>query len=47
MAVLDSDGDLTYSTSVTSDVLGYLTPEEVTKHMIEVQELKPDFIVEI
>lgn len=47
MAVLDSDGDLTYSTSVTSDVLGYLTPEEVTKHMIEVQELKPDFIIEI
>lgn len=47
MAVLDSDGDLTYTTPVTSDVLGYLTPEEVTKHMIEVQELKPDFIIEI
>lgn len=46
MAVLDSDGDLTYTTPVTSDVLGYLTPEEVTKHMIEVQELKPDFIIE-
>jgi hypothetical protein len=37
MAVLDSDGNLTYDTPITSDVLGYLTPEEVTEHMLKLQ----------
>ena len=40
LAVLDSDGNLTYSTEVTSDVLGHLTEENVTEHMIEVQNIK-------
>ena len=40
LAVLDSDGELTYPTEVTSDVLGYLTEENVTEHMIEVQNIK-------
>lgn len=32
--------DLRYDTPITDDVLGYLTPEEVTKYMIEVQKLE-------
>ena len=40
IAVLGKDGDLTYDTPVTSDVIGYLNPEEVTKIMEQVQELK-------
>jgi len=39
IAVLDEDGDLTYNTSVTNDVIGYLNPEEVTEIMKQVQKL--------
>jgi hypothetical protein len=39
VAVLDKDGDLTYNTPVTNDVVGYLTPDEVTEIMEEVQKL--------
>ena len=39
IAVLGKDGDLTYDTPVTSDVIGYLNPEEVTKIMEQVQSL--------
>jgi hypothetical protein len=39
IAVLDSDGNLTYNTPITNDVIGYLTPKEVTEIMIKVQEL--------
>ena len=39
LAVLDSDGEITYGTHITDDVLGFLTPEDVTRHMIEIQEL--------
>ena len=39
LAVLDKDGKLTYDTPVTSDVEGYLTPEDVTKLLIQIQEL--------
>jgi hypothetical protein len=39
IAVLDSDGNLTYNTPKTNDVIGYLTPKEVTEIMIKVQEL--------
>jgi hypothetical protein len=39
VAVLDEDGDLTYNTPVTNDVVGYLTPDEVTEIMEEVQKL--------
>ena len=39
VAVLDSDDNLTYDTPVTSDVMGYLTEEDVTDVMKQVQEL--------
>jgi hypothetical protein len=39
VAVLDEDGDLTYNTPVTNDVVGYLNPDEVTEIMEEVQNL--------
>jgi hypothetical protein len=38
MAVL-KDGGICYDTPITTDVLGYLTQDDVTKHMIAVQEL--------
>jgi hypothetical protein len=37
LAVLDSDGNITYDTPITSDVLGYLTPDEVTEEMLKLQ----------
>ena len=40
LAVLDSDGGLTYDTSVTTDVEGWLTPGKVTELMRQVQELE-------
>jgi len=40
VAVLGKDGDLTYDTPVTNDVIGYLEPVEVTDIMKQVQELK-------
>jgi hypothetical protein len=39
LAVLDSDGHLTYATSVTDDVIGYLRPEDVTDVMEKIQQL--------
>jgi len=39
VAVLDEDGDLTYNTPVTNDVIGFLNPDEVTEIMEEVQKL--------
>jgi hypothetical protein len=39
LAVLDSDGNLTYATSVTDDVIGYLRPEDVTDVMTKIQQL--------
>ena len=39
IAVLNSDGDLVYDTKVTNDVVGYLTPDEVSDYMIQIQEL--------
>ena len=39
LAVLDDKGKLTYDTPVTNDVLGYLTPDDVTKTMELVQSL--------
>jgi hypothetical protein len=32
--------EICYDTPITDNVLGYLTPEEVTEYMIEVQKLK-------
>ena len=39
LAILDKEGDLTYDTPVTNDVIGYLTTEEVTNYLIKIQEL--------
>jgi len=39
VAVLDSNGELTYDTPVTNDVIGYLDKSEVTDVMEEVQKL--------
>ena len=40
VAVLGKDGDLTYDTPVTNDVIGYLEPEGVAEIMEQVQGLK-------
>jgi len=39
LAVLDSNDEITYDTTVTSDVIGYLTEEDVSNIMKQVQEL--------
>jgi hypothetical protein len=39
LAVLGSDGRLTYDTPVTDDVEGYLTEEDVTKLLTQIQNL--------
>lgn len=39
IAVLDSDGKLTYDTPVTNDVIGYLRPEDVTDVLAKIQQL--------
>jgi hypothetical protein len=39
VAVLGKDGNLTYDTPVTNDVVGYLNPNEVTEIMEQVQSL--------
>lgn len=41
LGILDSEGRLTYSSPITDDVLGYLTPDQVTKYMEEIQKLPP------
>lgn len=43
MAVLlgnDEEWDLTYDTPITSDVIGYMTPEECINHVKSVTELE-------
>ena len=39
LAVTDSNDDLTYTTSVTNDVEGYLTEEDVIKLLEQIQNL--------
>jgi hypothetical protein len=39
LAVLDSNGELTYETPITNDVMGYLESEEVTNIMGDIQKL--------
>jgi hypothetical protein len=39
IAVLDTEGKLTYDTLVTDDVIGYLRPEDVTDVMEKIQQL--------
>jgi hypothetical protein len=33
------DGEITYATSITNDVMGYLRPEDVTDVMAKIQKL--------
>jgi hypothetical protein len=40
LAVLDKEGELTYDTPITNDVVGHLTPKEVTNYLIKIQDLK-------
>ena len=40
VAVLDEEGDIDYSTSITSDVLPHLTKDKVTEVMKQIQELE-------
>jgi hypothetical protein len=40
LAVLDSNGELTYDTPVTNDVEGYLSEEDVTKLLEQIQKLE-------
>lgn len=40
LAVLDSDGHITYDTPITNDVIGYLRPEDVTDVIEKIQLLK-------
>ena len=39
LAVLDSEGEITYDTSITNDVEGYLKEEDVTKLLEQIQNL--------
>lgn len=39
LAVLDKHGNLTYDTPVTNDVIGYLSEDEVSDIMEQVQKL--------
>ena len=39
LAVLDANGDLTYETPITDDVIGYLRPIDVTDVMEKIQQL--------
>lgn len=39
LAVLDTEGEITYDTSVTDDVVGYLTEDGVTTLLAEIQNL--------
>ena len=39
IAVLDIEGYITYETPVTSDVIGYLRPEDVSDVMEKIQKL--------
>lgn len=39
MAILDSNGNLTYDTPITNDVIGYLSEDEVSDYLKQIQEL--------
>lgn len=40
MAILDKMGHLMYTTQISDDVIGFLTAEQVTEKLIQIQELK-------
>jgi hypothetical protein len=39
LAVLNNDGDLSYDTPITDDVIGWLRPQDVTEVLIKIQQL--------
>jgi hypothetical protein len=39
LAVLDTEGEITYDTPITNDVIGYLKEEGVTELLIQIQNL--------
>jgi hypothetical protein len=39
LAILDSNGNITYDTHITNDVLGYLSPIDVSDVLKQIQEL--------
>jgi len=39
LAVLGKDGQITYDTPITNDVIGYLRPQDVTDVMEKIQQL--------
>ena len=40
IAVLDSGGEITYTTPITNDVVGYLSEEDVERHVNEIKNLE-------
>lgn len=41
LAVLDSAGDISYSTSIASDVIGWLNPGDVEDLLVRIEALPP------
>ena len=39
LAVLDKDGNITYETEITNDVIGYLEEDMVSELLIRIQQL--------
>lgn len=39
LAVLDKDGNITYETEITNDVIGYLEEDMVSEFLIRIQQL--------
>lgn len=39
LAVFGKDGEITYDTPITNDVLGYLSEDEVTKTLLDIKNL--------
>jgi hypothetical protein len=41
LAVLDEDGDLDYTTPITSDVIGWLTEDQAYELLLQIATLEP------
>ena len=42
IAVIDSEGQITYDTSITNDVIGYLSEDDVARYVNEIKNLQPN-----